>query len=119
MDYLNRGCFKMLSRYTSSVIKYHKWIVLLTLIIVVCIGAGAKHLKTTSDFRIYFSNDNPQLVAFETLEQTYGKQDSLLFFIQPQNNDVFSKESLILINELTDKARLLPYSALVNSLTNN
>lgn len=60
MDSHNRGRFKMLSRYTSSVIKDHKWIVLLTLIMVCGIGAGAKHLKTTSDFRIYFSNDNPQ-----------------------------------------------------------
>lgn len=108
----------MLSRYTSSVIKYHKWIVLLSLIIVVSIGTGAINLKTTSDFRIYFSNDNPQLVAFEALEKTYGKQDSLLFFIQPQNKNVFSKESLTLITELTDKAWLLPYSIRVNSLSN-
>ena len=108
----------MLSRYTDFVIQRHKWIVLFTLVFVTCLGAGIKNLKSTSDFRIYFSEDNPQLVAFETLERTYGKQDSLFFFIQPENKNIFTKENLSLIVELTDKAWNLPYAIRVNSLTN-
>ena len=40
------------------------------------------------------SDDNPQLVAFENLEKTYGKQDSVSFFIQPNNKNLFTKENL-------------------------
>lgn len=108
----------MLMRYTNFIIKQHKWIIFCSLILVFCIGAGIKNLKTTSDFRIYFSEDNPQLVAFEDLEKIYGKQDSLFFFIQPTNKNIFTKENLSLILELTDRAWDLPYAIRVNSLTN-
>jgi predicted RND superfamily exporter protein len=108
----------MLLRYTNWLIQHHKWIVLLSLLLVIAFGFGAKNLTSTSDFRAYFSEDNPQLVAFETLEKTYGKQDSLLFFIQPKDKNIFSKKSLNLILELTDKSWDLPYATRVNSLTN-
>lgn len=108
----------MLFRYTNWVIQHHKAIILFSLIFVIGLGAGIKNLKSTSDFRIYFSEDNPQLVAFEELEKTYGKQDSLLFFIQPKNKNIFTKATLTLITELTEKSWLLPYAIRVNSLTN-
>ena len=108
----------MLSRYTNILIKHHKWIILLSLLFVIAVGSGVKNLNSTSNFRIYFSDDNPQLVAFETLEKTYGKQDTLFFFIQPNNKNIFSKENLNLIYELTEKAWDLPFATRVNSLTN-
>lgn len=108
----------MLLRYTNFIIQQHKWVMLLSLIFVFAIGAGIKNLTSTSDFRIYFSEDNPQLVAFETLEKTYGKQDSLFFLIQPKNKNVFTKENLNLILELTEKSWDLPSAIRVNSLTN-
>ena len=108
----------MLIRYTNWLIQHHKLVVILSLIIVVTIGAGIKNLTTTSDFRVYFSKDNPQLVAFETLEQTYGKQDSLVFLIQPENNNIFTHDTLSLIWQLTEKSWDLPFASRVNSLTN-
>ena len=108
----------MLARYTDGLIKYHKWIIFLSLLFVIAVGSGIKNLSSTSDFRIYFSDDNPQLVAFETLEKTYGKQDTLFFFIQPKNKNVFTKENLNLIYELTEKAWDIPFATRVNSLTN-
>lgn len=108
----------MLSRYTNILIKHHKWIILLSLLFVIAVGSGVKNLISTSDFRIYFSDDNPQLVAFENLEKTYGKQDTLFFFIQPNNKNIFSKENLNLIYELTEKAWDIPFATRVNSLTN-
>ncbi|MDH5600816.1 MAG: MMPL family transporter, partial [Gammaproteobacteria bacterium] len=108
----------MLHRYTNNIIQYHKWIIFITLLFVLVLGAGAKNLTATSDFRIYFSEDNPQLVAFESLEETYGKQDTLSFFIQPDNKNLFTKENLTLIWELTEQSWDLPYASRVNSLTN-
>ena len=108
----------MLERYTDYLIKRYKFVVFISLCLVFVIGVGMKNLSTTSDFRIYFSEDNPQLVAFETLEKTYGKQDSLLFYIQPKNKNIFTKEALTLITELTDKSWNLPFASRVNSLTN-
>lgn len=108
----------MLSRYTNYLIHHHKFVIFISFLLVVAAGIGLKNLKTTSDFRVYFSEDNPQLVAFEELERTYGKQDSLVFFLQPKNKNIFNRENLTLITELTDKSWLLPFAVRVNSLTN-
>lgn len=108
----------MLSRYTSYLITHYKLVVFISLCFVIAAGAGIKNLSTTSDFRIYFSDDNPQLVAFEALEKTYGKQDSLIFFIQPKNKDVFTIDALTLITEITEKSWDLPFATRVNSLSN-
>lgn len=108
----------MLQRYTDNIIQHHKWIVFISLLFVIALGTGAKNLTATSDFNIYFSDTNPQLVAFKNLEKIYGKQDSLTFFIQPANQNLFTKENLTLIYKLTEKAWDLPYATRVNSLTN-
>jgi predicted RND superfamily exporter protein len=108
----------MLSRYTNWVIQQHKWIIFVSLIIVLGLSAGAKNLTSTNDFRVYFGKDNPQLVAFEELEQTYGKQDTLFFFIEPNDHNIFTRENLTLIWELTEKSWDLPNVRRVNSLTN-
>ena len=108
----------MLQRYTDNIIQHHKWIVFISLLFVIALGSGAKNLTATSDFNIYFSDTNPQLVAFKNLEKTYGKQDSLTFFIQPANQNLFTKENLTLIYKLTEEAWNLPYATRVNSLTN-
>lgn len=118
MPLTNTKDLNMLERYTNYLINHYKFIVLISLCFVLALGIGMKNLTTTSDFRIYFSEDNPQLVAFETLEKTYGKQDSLLFYIQPKNKNVFTQDALTLITELTDKAWNLPFASRVNSLTN-
>lgn len=108
----------MLARYSNWIIQHHKLVVFLTLLFVFTIGSGVKNLTTTSDFRVYFSQDNPQLVAYEKLEETYGKQDSLVFLVRPGNKNIFSKESISLTWYLTEKAWDLPYAERVNSLTN-
>ena len=108
----------MLHRYTNYIIQHYKGVIFISLLIMLVLGAGAKNLTATSDFRIYFSDDNPQLVSFENLEATYGKQDTLSFFIQPENKNLFTKQNLTLIWELTEKSWDLPYAERVNSLTN-
>ena len=108
----------MLSRYTDWIIQQHKWIILVSLLLVIGLSAGAKNLTSTNDFRVYFGKDNPQLAAYEALEQTYGKQDTLFFFIEPKDKNIFTPQTLKLIWELTEKAWNLPFARRVNSLTN-
>ena len=108
----------MLQRYSSYIIRHYKWVIFSCLVIMLGLGAGARNLTVTSDFRIYFSEDNPQLVSFENLEATYGKQDTLSFYIQPNKKNLFTIENLTLIWQLTEKSWQLPYASRVNSLTN-
>jgi predicted RND superfamily exporter protein len=82
------------------------------------LGFGVTKLTFTSDFRSYFGPDNPQLIAFENMEENFSKQDSLFFYIRSKNNDLFSHDGLSLISEFTEESWKLPHSQRVNSLQN-
>lgn len=85
----------MLRRYTDIVIQHHKWVILLTLIFVFGLGAGMKNLTTTSDFRIYFSEDNPQLIAFEDLEKHTVNRTLYSFMFSPKIRIFLQTKTLI------------------------
>lgn len=79
---------------------------------------GARFLLFNNDYRIFFSDDNPQLQAFEKLQQTYTKNDNVLFAITPRDGEVFDREVLAGVRELTSRAWTLPYALRVDSITN-
>jgi predicted RND superfamily exporter protein len=108
----------VLQSYTNWLLKQYKLIVLVVVVCVVALASGTQRLSFTNDFRIYFSEDNPQLAALEKMEDTYGKQDTVYFFITAKHGDLFSREHLSLIHDLTEAAWYLPYADRVNSITN-
>ena len=72
----------------------------------------------TNDYRIMFGEDNPQLAAFDSLENTYSESNTALIAIAPREGSVFTRETLGTIEELTEAAWRAPYSSRVDSLTN-
>jgi predicted RND superfamily exporter protein len=96
-----------------------RWIALLGALVVTVLSAlGARHLEFSNDYRIFFSKDNPQLLAFENLQNTYTKSDNVLFAIAPADGDVFTPQTLEAIRWLTEAAWQIPYSIRVDSVTN-
>ena len=65
-----------------------------------------------------FSEDNPELAAFEALEGTYSESNKALIAIAPGDGTVFTREALAAIEEMTGAAWQAPYSSRVDSLTN-
>ncbi len=108
----------MLEKYIHWVIAQRKWITSLSILMVLIISYGATKLVFTSDFRAYFGPDNPQLLAFEEMERTFSKQDSVFFYVHTKEGDLFSQQGLGLIEQLTDEGWKLPYSQRVTSLQN-
>ena len=100
------------------VIRWRWWIIPFTLLLVVAAASGARFLKFSTNYRVFFSEDNPQLMAFEALQDTYTKNDNILFVIAPEDGRVFTRETLAVIEELTRAAWQVPYSLRVDSLTN-
>jgi predicted RND superfamily exporter protein len=100
------------------VIRYRLWIILATILLTVISLQGASHLSMTTNYRVFFSEDNPQLLAFEALEKTYAKNDNVLFVLTPKNGKVFSPQALKAIVDLTDQAWQIPFSTRVDSLSN-
>ena len=100
------------------VIRNRWWIILLTLLAVVGAATGARNLYFTTNYRVFFSEDNPQLLAFEALEKTYVKNDNVLFVLTPSDGNVFTRENLAAVEYLTERAWQVPYNNRVDSITN-
>ena len=56
------------------------------------IGEGAANLEFANNYRVFFSDENPELTAFENLQATYTKNDNFLFVLEPSNGDAFSTD---------------------------
>ena len=81
-------------------------------------GFGAPNLGLSTDYRVFFSEGNPDLVAYEALEDVYSRNDNVLFVLKPRNGDVFTPRTLGAIRGLTEDAWQIPNSTRVDALTN-
>ncbi len=108
----------MVERYATWLIRWRWAVVMLTLVWVVAAAMGGRLLSFSNDYRIFFSADNPQLLAFDALQNDYTKSDNLLFVLTSKEGDLFTPEALSIVEELTDAAWQTPYSSRVDSLTN-
>lgn len=93
-------------------------IILATLSLVVVAALGLTRLSFSNDYRLYFSEDNPQLAAWESLQRIYTKSDSVLITLSARQGTVFTPAGLEALDELTEAAWRLPYATRVDSVTN-
>jgi uncharacterized protein len=104
--------------FGEGVIRYRWWIILSTILLVAASASGARFLGFSTDYRAFFSKGNPQLEAFEKIQNTYTKEDNLMIALEPKNGVVFSREFLAVVEEVTKAAWQTPYSIRVDSITN-
>ncbi|MFV2055711.1 MAG: RND family transporter [Thiohalomonadales bacterium] len=109
---------KFIPAYASWVIRWRWWVVVTSLLIVVAAGYGLRNFAFTADYKVYFGEDNAELIAFNKFEKTYTNPENILFVLQPQDKNVFTRETLQIVKELTQKAWQIPYAIRVDSLTN-
>ena len=106
------------NEFGGWVIRFRWWIILFAIVLVFAAASGALFLGFSTDYLVFFSKDNPQLVAFETLQNTYTKNDNIMFAVEPKDGNVFSRETLAIIEEITHASWKIPYSIRVDSVTN-
>ncbi len=108
----------MIVRYAQWLIRWRFLVLTLSILAVVSLASGTAYITFTNDYRVFFGEDNPQLKAFENLQDTYTKTDNLLFMLEPKSGNVFTPEVLQAVIDLTEAAWQLPYSIRVDSLSN-
>ena len=106
------------ARFAERVLSARLWVVLASLVLVAVAAVGMFRLEFSASYRIFFDDDNPQLLALEELENTYGKNENIVFLIVPDNGDATSREALSAAVWLTEAAWFTPYSRRVDSLAN-
>ena len=96
-----------------------RWIVLLLSIAVVAgLGTGLPKVAFDGDYRVFFSDENPQLKAYDELQNKYTQDDNVLIVIEPKEGETFSRESLKSIEALTKNSWQTPFSSRVDAITN-
>ena len=108
----------MLQAYTRWILRWRYAVVVLTLLLVGLAASGGRLLGFDNDYRMFFGEDNPQLLAFERMQNTFNKNDNILFVVTPKDGRVFSRNTLSVINQITEQAWQIPFSTRVDSVTN-
>lgn len=103
---------------SNWILRHRILLVFVSLIAVGVMASGGRFLHFENDYRVYFGDDNPELIAFENLETTYTKSDTVLFVVSPKSGQIFEGETLAILEEITDAAWQIPHSIRVDSITN-
>ncbi|HEY9134685.1 MAG TPA: MMPL family transporter [Pseudomonadales bacterium] len=97
----------------------HPWaVILISLAFILISSVGFKNFTQNGDPRQFFGDDNPGFQYFSEMEDKYAGNEVVTFIIHPKNDQVFTKETLMVIEELTEEAWLTPNSTRVDSITN-
>jgi len=101
-----------------------KWILGWTLVTAVLVVGIALETKQFTEFQyhsgpyLYFTDDNTDFQTLQEMESRYAPDTSLMFVFTPQKGDIFTRESLSAIEEITEAAWTLPYVNRVDSISN-
>lgn len=109
----------MIESYTRWIIRWKYLVVLITLALAFAAASGGRFLGFSNDYRMFFGEDNPQLLAFEKMQATFNKNDNVLFVVTPKSGKVFTRETLTIIKDITHEAWQTPFSTRVDSITNH
>ena len=103
--------FKAIDRFaaalTRTVIARRWWVIAGAVVLAAIVGAGASRLEFSTNYRVFFSEANPELQAFENLQNTYTKNDNFFFVIEPRSGDAFNAETLAAVEQPVDVVMFL------------
>ena len=91
--------------------------ILLGLLILLLSLPGFLFLTVDFSYKGFFYDNDPMIKDFNSFEKQFGNDDSIVMAIHSPSG-VFDKESLQLVQKLTEKAWLLPEVIRVDSLSN-
>lgn len=89
-----------------------------SIFLLVLSGLGLQFLSVSTDQRIFFGPDNPQLIAFDKVEETFSEINNIMFIIDVKKGKVFSEKNYAALEALTEEAWQTPYSYRVDSVNN-
>lgn len=109
---------RLVISYGNWVIR-RRWVVIaLTLAASLVVMSGAQNIGFSTDYRVFFSTENPYLKTFETNQNIYTRDDNILLVVVPKKGDVFEPSVLAALRDLTEAAWKVPFATRVDGLTN-
>jgi len=108
----------MIEAYAKTLLKYRWAAIVLSILVTLGLASGGRLLVFTNDYRVFFGPDNPQLIAFDDLQETYTKSDNLFIMLEPESGTVFDTATMAAIVDITERSWQVPYSIRVDSISN-
>ena len=99
----------------------HRWKVIAGTFAVVALALLGPVLRPVifdASYRVFFSPENPQLQAFDSLQRVYTKDDNVMFVLTANRGTIYEAEFLRAVDWLTEQGWQIPFSRRVDSLTN-
>lgn len=109
---------RAVTAYAEWVIRWRWVVVALSLALAAAAATGGQFLGFSTNYRVFFSPENPQLQAFESLQRVYIREDNVSIVIRPHSGAVFQPDLLRAVRGLTEAAWQMPYATRVDSITN-
>ena len=98
--------------------KFPKLFLIIPILLTLLIAAGIPKLSFNVDYRVFFADDNPQLTAFNAIQDNYSASEKLLLVYTPSYGDAFHPTAVNAIQQATELLWQTPFSTRVDSLSN-
>jgi predicted RND superfamily exporter protein len=109
--------------YIDTILRNRWSTIAISLLLITLAFVGAFKNLTWSipfknDYKVFFKSDNEQFSAYQALQKSYGRSDSIAIIVSPKDGNLFTKASLEALLELTDAAWQVESTMRVESLIN-
>jgi len=104
--------------FAERVLRYRWAVIVVALILCGILGSYLPHFVFNDNYRSFFDEDNPDLIAFDRVKSTFSDNDTIFFVFTPASGNVFNKDDLKVLRELTERAWTIPGALRVDSPTN-
>ncbi|MCF7921873.1 MAG: MMPL family transporter [Candidatus Marinimicrobia bacterium] len=105
-----------MKKFTTLITHYPKTIIFINILVIALLSLPIYRIHINPDLQALIPSDDPDVIRMEELEEEFGGLDVIL--ISYHAPDVFSGESLEMINQLTWELEALPQIDHIISLTN-
>jgi predicted RND superfamily exporter protein len=99
-------------------LKFRVLVVIVVVALCLVASAGVSKLGFASDYRVFFGEGNPELAEWDDFQATFARNDNVLFVLQNGEGAEFDVNLATVVEELTERAWLLPNATRVDSLSN-
>ncbi len=99
-------------------LSYRYLLAILSIIFTILLAQPIKNLYVEADYKLYFKDNDPRLVAQEEMEDVFISGNNLGLAFEFSGSTIFTESNLAIIYELTDELWQTPYSIRVDSITN-
>lgn len=105
--------------FALGMIRYRWLVIATTLLLLLGALAGLRNgVKFDTSYRVFFSEDNPQLQAFDALQNVYTKDDNVMIILTADRDSIYEQDFLEAVQWVTAEGWQVPYSRRVDSISN-